>query len=121
MVTALIVTFIFLRVVRFRQKLHNGMQPLRNKKQYQVKEIKEVFTTFFVLRKKRKIKRLFPSTATCVIAEYDGLNDKTKGVSFVLHKVHFREIPVVGKVYTAKRKSKFARAFFEEKKGEQNK
>ncbi len=106
------------RVLRLRQKLHNGMQPLRNNKQYQIKEVITVHSCF---GRRNKIKKLFPSVTKCSVAAYDCLNNTSKGQSFVLHNVYFREIPRVGTVYTARRRKKFARIFFEEKVIEQKK
>jgi hypothetical protein len=121
MLTGLILAFIFLRAVRLRERLHNGMQPLRHKKQYQVQKVQRVSTHFFVLRKNRKIVKLFPAIVTCTIVAYDCLNQTTKGQPFKVYKVHFRETPVVGKRYTVTRKKKFSRLFFEEKIIEQSK
>ena len=106
------------RVVKFREKLRNGMQPLRNNKQYQVKEVITVHSYF---GRRNKIKKLFPSVTKCSVAAYDCLNNTSKGQSFVLHNVYFREIRRVGMVYTARRRKKFARIFFEEKILEQKK
>lgn len=106
------------KVVRLREKLHNGMQPLRNNKQYQIKQVISVHSYF---GRRNKIKKLFPSVTKCTVAAYDCLNNTSKGQAFTLHNVYFREIPRIGAVYTARRKKKFARIFFEEKILEQKK